>query len=520
MFKLSKTKTSRTEPEGDFSVSRDNHFKNTQPESRRTRGTLAGRLRYRGMAMIWVAIFLLLFILLVGLSLDTAKGLLIAHQLQNAADAAALAGAVNVRIDQDYSKQKAIEVAFENYADGDPVQLEPDGMSADVIIGRYYRQRREFIPGTHAANAIKVIARRTETSLNGLVSLNFGSIVGVDTANVFREAIAMASGGTGAGLIVLAEEYDPDGPARALDVRGDLIIDVNNGDIQVNSPAVGPDSNKSALTISGNSATFLADEVNIQGDAHDTGPDQWDPDFPVNFDMPPIPDPLCPSPETGDCIPPPGYNPDLDLTPDGETIRIDSNGLPGTYEPNGIAVVGPGYYSGGFKILAGANVIFKPGIYILGGGLDGKGGLDVRGNSSICAKGVMFYITNSHLSGEYGKLNLGGGGEIRITPLDPENTEFCGAYSYPEGIDFGTYEGISIFQDRENLNEAVITGNDMMDLDGTLYFPKNHLELGGTGLGFGNQLIAWTMYIHGTGVMGINYDGRNRSAGNRSFLVE
>ena len=49
--------------------------------------------RYRGVALIWVAILALVLILIVGLSLDVAKVSLVAHQLQNAADAAALAGA-------------------------------------------------------------------------------------------------------------------------------------------------------------------------------------------------------------------------------------------------------------------------------------------------------------------------------------------------------------------------------------------------------------------------------------------
>ena len=47
-------------------------------------------LSRRGIAMIWVAIFIGLIILLVGLSVDAAKVCLLAHQLQNGADAVAL----------------------------------------------------------------------------------------------------------------------------------------------------------------------------------------------------------------------------------------------------------------------------------------------------------------------------------------------------------------------------------------------------------------------------------------------
>ena len=89
----------------------------------------------------------------------------------------------------------------------------------------------------------------------------------------------------------------------------------------------------------------------------------------------------------------------------------------------------------------------------------------------------------------------------------------------PASTDY-TYEGISFFQARDNTNDARIVGTGLMDLDGTLYFPSNHLDLTGTGDGFGNQLIANTIEISGTGDITIMYDGRNRAAGTTSFLVE
>ena len=39
-----------------------------------------------------------------------------------------------------------------------------------------------------------------------------------------------------------------------------------------------------------------------------------------------------------------------------------------------------------------------------------------------------------------------------------------------------------------------------MNLEGTLYFPNNFLKLGGTGDGFGNQVIAGSLQIQGTGL--------------------
>ncbi len=77
-------------------------------------------------------------------------------------------------------------------------------MEGDVVVGRYNRLTRTFTPTTEIPNALKVVARRTEDSLGGPVSLNFGPIANVDTVNISRLAIAIATGGTGAGLIALA----------------------------------------------------------------------------------------------------------------------------------------------------------------------------------------------------------------------------------------------------------------------------------------------------------------------------
>jgi hypothetical protein len=59
-----------------------------------------------------------------------------------------------------------------------------------------------------------------------------------------------------------------------------------------------------------------------------------------------------------------------------------------------------------------------------------------------------------------------------------------------------------------------------MNLDGTLYFPVAPLELGGTGISLGTQLIAWTTHVHGTGTFTIAYDGRFPAAGAKVFLVQ
>ena len=67
---------------------------------------------------------------------------------------------------------------------------------------------------------------------------------------------------------------------------------------------------------------------------------------------------------------------------------------------------------------------------------------------------------------------------------------------------------------------AKIEGDSGLDIEGTLYFPNNLVDLGGGGYAVGNQLIAASLNIHTSGALIINYDGRNRAPGSRSFLVE
>jgi Flp pilus assembly protein TadG len=448
-----------------------------------------------GVVCVWVVVVLLLLVTTVGLALDMGKVILVANQLQNAADAAALAGARIVKVSQDQARQNAINMALENYADGQSVQLasnpsnNPDG---DIVVGRYDLKTHIFTPTTAAiANALKVVVRRSGGSLGGPVALNFGSLFNVSTCNMSRYAIAVATGGTGAGLIALA----PDGIGLLLNGNPSLIV--NDGAIVVDSAAY------NAVRIIGN-PEFDALELDVTGEVDVAGGFEFDPNFPVETGVPPSPDPLCPDPP-GDCLPEPEWDSDYDLSPSpGQALKITG----GTRE------LQPGYYSGGLRI-SGGNITFKPGIYILDGRSTGqKAGLVVGGNANICAKGVMFYIVGN------GVVDLAGTGSIVVTPIRYDSNDFCdSSYSYPAGIDY-VYEELGIFQSRSNTNDARIVGTSLLNLDGTLYFPSNHVDLSGTGDGFGDQLIARTVEISGTADMTIMYDGRNRSPANKSYLVE
>lgn len=485
--------------------------------------------RYRGIAFIWVAIFLIVLILFVGLSLDTAKVYLVAHQLQNAADAAALAGAQVVKNPggQAQARAQAIAIAFENYADGLPVQLAgnignlPDG---DVVLGRYLSQTQTFVPATdpNALNdAVKVVARRDVNSLDGPVPLIFGPIANVDTVNITRVAIAKSSGSTGAGLIAL-EEY-PEPQDTGLLVHGNSKVQVNNGAIQVNSWS--ENHPWSSFRAMGN---FILDcaELNVRGTVNPELEDDpyWDTvDYSVNEHTGPLPDPLEALPELRDS----GEFPPMTEQWGAKTINssiIQSEGVWSAEDNAYVLTIGPGYYPGGITMLnPNSKLVLQPGIYALGGTtkeLDPntgelvtkqkETGLCISGGTFV-ANGVMFYITDS-LEGKYGVVSIQGGTHVNVTITEYKNPN---SVYYTDGDG-----GIAIFQDRANTEQAYITGSTEIYLEGTLYFKNANFKVGGDGLQVGTQLIAGTVEIAGNSNVIINYDGRNWTVGFTSFLVE
>ena len=467
--------------------------------SRKSRTSANKNRRLKGIAVLWVAITLLVLLLFVGISVDGARVYIAAHQLQNAADAAALAGAIFVKSDPCTAMGKAVQFAFLNQAFGQEVIVnsnptnDPNG---EVVLGVYNIDTRVFEARDDFVNAVRVVANRTDTT-HGPIPLIFMPIAGFDTANVSRYAIAMASGGTGAGLIAL--DCGPAGPGLQMD--GSSVVDVGGGPVlgEVVVNCASCDHPKPAVNLVGGAVIENAAQMNIVG-CYD-GPET---DFPIMAEDPCnyMPDPLGCWPDYDCLMPQLGPNPANDLSPAPGEYWTPDPCLP-------LNVLTPGYYSGGINVTsATANVYFQPGIYILNGeikdNINAKGGLKLTGGTIDASDGVMFYILG-------GSVDIGGGANVTATELVPWDGD---ATILP-------YEGMLIYQDPDNYTPARIIGTSDFNLVGTIYFPFNEVEIGGDGYAVGSQLIANSILVHtsGEGVL-INYDGRYRAPGSRSFLVE
>jgi len=444
----------------------------TAPRSRkygdRRISVAAGRSALRaGMVNVWVVLILLTVIGFVGLALDVAYGFMVGGQLQNAADAASLAGVQHVRDAPEDVRQAAIAIGLANRAAGAAVELSPNEANAsegDIVIGNYSRSTGVFTPTLYSPNAVKVVARKTGGALGGSLPLLFGPIFGVNTIDIERTAIAMIGGGTGAGLITL-NETDP----WTFRLSGTVTLSVYdqsnpNGDgaIQVNS------DDYRALKTDG-TPTLLAEEINVHADSV-TDPPVFDGD--VNTSQPRISDPLASIAE------PTSWGPNCG--------SFSATG--GTYS------LTPGYYPDGIS-MTGGTVYLRPGLYVL----DGQG-LNVTGGNLI-GNGVMLFIVNA------GQIKLTGNGMVQLGPPD---------------LELQPYGGILVWQQRGNSNEAEIRGTDQFEgLDGTVYLPSARADITGTSDSFKiRQLICDSAEISGVGTVTINYDGRNPAPGTTPFLVK
>lgn len=423
----------------------------------------------RGMVGIWFALTAVVVIGLAGLAVDAGYTALALQKLQHAADAAALAATQQLLFGTEAAQQAAIDIALANSVAGQGVQLNanpnnlPDG---DIVIGHYDRDNRTFSPTLEAPNAVKVVARRTDTSLGGRLLLTFGGVVGVTDIGLERHAIAMMAnaGGDDAGLIVLNDVGQ-----NVLDVQGNAILDIRSavpngvGTIQVNSNHI------DAVHAQGN-ASILADETYIVANPANRPPDKlysggWNPGSPM------VPDPLA------------GIVPPADWGPQQAT---------GTFGSNEVATIEPGYYPDGLQIGAGAQVTMLPGIYVIGGS-----GLDIDGTGNLYGDKVMFYVAE-------GKVDIRGTGNLNLTPMDS-----------------GDYEGLLLWQARDNTQEGMITGDGGSELDGVLYFPVARVQVEGNGDKFGTRLICNELYVHGSGVIRINFGGSGPIGMDRAiYLVE
>jgi hypothetical protein len=164
-------------------------------------------------------------------------------------------------------------------------------------------------------------------------------------------------------------------------------------------------------------------------------------------------------------------------------------------------ILQPGVYQGGIQIKGASIVIMNPGVYIMQGG-----GFQVSGLATVAGLGVTIYNTTD-ASNKAGAISVTGLGKLVITA--PTS---------------GTYQGISVFQDRSVSQAITISGVGLAALGGTVYAPAaavNLSSLAPVGLidTLGGAYICSSMQVSGIGSINIDL-GNNPPAVPDVNLVE
>jgi hypothetical protein len=532
--------------------------------------TVRRRVRRRGIALIWTALVLIIMLGIVGLSLDFARGALVAHQLHNGADAGALAGALVVKLSWPQAMSDAIAIAHRNNADQLPIAVAPNPSNdpaGEVVVGRWIRQLHQFFPTTVSPNAVKVWGDRSGSGGEmPAISLLFGPIFGTQTVDIKRHAIAYCTGMTGAGIIVLSEhpkiDYAPDKfPASEYGhvpspwtykettfvVGGDTYIDLRGvdykdgtaitGDIQVDGVSMGGPPIKDAFVFNGSSADLYIGDFKVTGSTNPA----WDSDKWASL-QPPAPEPpfsVLSGPELAPYVADPLKDvppPDVSAMPVWYTETItDAIVARDGYTPEGqpglkVLELKPGYYPGGISVSGSGSgfqselrfvrgLTVETSAFALGGGPDGTSGLILKGGANMVGRGVMLYITGAQTAGgttynvKYGSLSITGSGYIEISP--PGDFFLVDGKPQVNGL-----PGISMWQDRNNHMPATLAGTANYNLSGTLYMGYNPVTVSGDIRKGGSQLLAGALDLSGGLSLAIAYDGRNRDDALGSCLVE
>lgn len=161
----------------------------------------------RGVVVIVVAITAILLLSLVAFAIDIGYAMLTRNELQNVADASALAASRELGVfyegmsyeqqqvydctgdDEAKIIQAAKDVAEKNRAAGKNITINSD----DITIGNWNANTRTLNPTLNGPDAVKVRARRDNIT-NGPITTFFAHILGQDTLSISTKATAALTG--------------------------------------------------------------------------------------------------------------------------------------------------------------------------------------------------------------------------------------------------------------------------------------------------------------------------------------
>jgi hypothetical protein len=478
--------------------------------------SITDRSAERGQTLPIFTVAILVLLGFAALAFDGGQMLLDRRTEQNAADAAALAGARYVPTSASAAIDEAMRIAYQNgYGAG------PTGTSNGVQAANGTTVIVNVPPGPESVfvgqpGYIAVQIRSTRPSI-------FGAALKVFTQKT--GALGTASNRTGAAANYSMIALNPT-ECQAADFGGGGTVTVA-GNIQVNSNST---CTQGAFSAGGGSTvdvTAPSGRIDVVGDAKCRVGACTPPPTPR---QPYFPDPLgtLPAPGVPTLTAPVTL---VGLSTKPIPASCPGGATPATAEapatcsfPSSYAgttwLLSPGYYPGGISV-QGGTVFMKPGLYYIGGGgLNTAGvGANLYSVSSTwsgstppsCSPtsfsdcgGVLIYNTNDPAA------TSGGASVKEMQPISLNGSSSI-IHLYPIQ-NAGPYTNIVVFQDR-TLSSSSPSGDLQLNgnganlyVQGTIYVPSGYVAIEGSGNLGPTQIIADTFKVTGGGNLGIDYN--------------
>jgi hypothetical protein len=461
-----------------------------------TTSRFSPRRAERGQVLVLFAGGITVLLILAALAFDAGMMLLERRDEQNAADAAALAGARFILTSDTEAEAAARDLAKANgFDDADPNE------TVNV-----------FIPPVHGEYA--GYAGFIEVQIQAVRPSVFGGIIGRNTWPVGASAVATNKQNLTFPFSMLALNATA---CKAINVSGSGVVEAY-GNIQSNSDGSAcPGDPISFSRTGGSTINVYAEDATCRavGTIKDNGSGVMRCDFSQNSFA--LPDPL----RNLDAPSKPGLPHALVYAGTGTAPAIPGN-CPGgasaateaspklckladnptnTYQ-NLPWILYPGLYPGGLEITAGTTAYLMPGVYWIGGG-----GLRVAGDGSIFTIAV-----EGDAKPTVGTATWGGGVLIYNSALPnsasgPVVLDGSGATMKLKALNLPTadpnhiYNNMVIFQDRAVTQTVTLNGSTSTTwVEGLIYVPSGQVKLNGNGGTLVvDQIIADTYLIDGSG---------------------
>ena len=307
----------------------------------------------QGQTLVLTCIGLLCILTMAGLGIDVGYLHFQKHQMQKAADAAALAGASVLAYSTDNSRIMAA-ARYDSKANGFE-----NGVNDIAVMVNHPPASGPFLnnPGY-----VEVYVSQPRPTF-------FMRVAGFTSANVRSRAVA-TSLADASGCIYALDPHSP----QSLLIDGNVTVASTCG-IYVDSDstdALHKNGNSGGVTVTG------GDGIGVVGDYMGRG------FSPTPVQIPVQQDPLSE-------MPAPAYTKTPCASPVGK-------------------VYSPGTYCGGIHITGNGDYTFKPGTYVILGG-----GFTVTGGPTLTGTDVMFYLTQDLPSRPYGGVDFGGNVTLNFT---------------------------------------------------------------------------------------------------------